>query len=71
MQMKVQRPSHKRRRSSSDGRTFIGTWEHGDPEVHNQHLEDTVAGDDYLGLDESMDITTVDDQGVQWDFTTR
>ena len=28
-----------------------------------------VAGDGYLGLDESMDITTVNEQGVQWDFT--
>ena len=35
----------------------------------NQHLEDKVAGDEYLGLDESMDITTVIEQGAQWDFT--
>ena len=27
-----------------------------------------VAGDEYLGLDESMDITTVNVQGVQWAF---
>ena len=54
---------------SSDGRMFIGNWEHDESEMHNQHLEDKVAGDEYLGLDESMDITTVNEQGVQWDFT--
>ena len=31
--------------------------------------ETKVAGDGYLGFDESMDITTVTEQGVQWDFT--
>ena len=54
---------------SSDGRLFIGNWEHDESEMHHQHLEDKVAGDGYLGLDESMDITTVNEQGVQWDFT--
>ena len=54
---------------SSDGRMFIGNWEHVESETHNQRLGDKVAGDGYLGLDESMDITTVNDQGVQWDFT--
>ena len=38
-------------------------------ETHNQRLEDKVAGDGYLGFDESMDITAVNEQGVQWDFT--
>ena len=32
-------------------------------------MEDEVAGYEYLGLDESMDITKVNEQGVQWDFT--
>ena len=54
---------------SSDGRMFIGNWEHVESETHNQRLGDKVAGDGYLGLDESMDITTVSEQGVQWDFT--
>ena len=54
---------------SSDGRMFIGNWEHDESETHKQHMEDKVAGDDYLSLDESMDITTVNEQGVQWDFT--
>ena len=54
---------------SSDGRMFIGSWEHVEPETHNQRLGDKVAGDGYRGLDESMDITTVSEQGVQWDFT--
>ena len=49
---------------SSDGRMFIGSWEHDESETQNQHLEDKVAGDEYLGLDESMDITTVNEQGV-------
>ena len=54
---------------SADGRMFIGNCEHDESETHNQHLEDEVAGDEYLGLDESMDITTVNEQGVQWDVT--
>ena len=54
---------------SSDGRMFIGNWEHDESETHNQHLEDKVAGDEYLGLDESMEFTTVNEQGVQWNFT--
>ena len=54
---------------SSDERLFIGKWEHVESETHNQRLQDRVAGDGYLGLDESMDITTVNEQGVQWDFT--
>ena len=44
---------------SLDGRMFIGSWEHIESETHNQRLEDKVAGDGCLGLDESMDITTV------------
>ena len=54
---------------SSDGRIFVGNLEHDESGTHNQHLEDKVAGDEYLGLVESMDITTVNEQGVQWDFT--
>ena len=48
---------------------FIGNWEHVESETHNQRLGDKVAGDGYLGLDESMDITTMNEQGVQWDVT--
>ena len=51
---------------SSDGRMFIGNWEHVESETHNQRLGVKVAGDGYLGLDESMDITTVNEQGVPW-----
>ena len=54
---------------SSDGRIFVGNLEHDESETHKQRLEDKVVGDGYLGLDESMDITTVNEQGVQWDFT--
>ena len=54
---------------SSDGRMFIGNWEHVESETHKQRLGDKVAGHGYMGLDESMDITTVNEQGVQWDFT--
>ena len=50
---------------SSDGRMFIGNWEHVESETHKQRLGDKVAGDGYLGLDESMDITTVNEQGVE------
>ena len=48
---------------------FIGKWEHDESETHNHHFEDKVAGDEYLGLDESMDITTANEQGVQLVFT--
>ena len=68
MQMKVRRHSHKRR-GTSDGRMFIGNWEHVESETHNKRLGDKVAGYGHLGLNESMDITTVSEQGVQWDFT--
>ena len=54
---------------SSDGRMFSGNWEHVESETHNHRSGNKVAGDGYLGLDESMDITTVNEQGVQWDFT--
>ena len=54
---------------SSDGRMFIGNCEHVESETHKQRLGDKVAGHGYMGLDESMDITTVNEQGVQWDFT--
>ena len=68
MQIKVQRHSHKRRESllmkecslaignTSSLKRTTSVWE-------------KVARDEYLGLDESMDITTVNEQGVQWDFT--
>ena len=69
MQMKMQRHSQKRRGESSDGRMFIGNWEYVESEMYKQRLGDKVAGDGYLGLDESMDKTTVNEQGVQWDFT--
>ena len=55
---------------SSDGRMFIGDWEHTTSLKRTTSIWKTkVAGDEYLGLDESMDITTVNEQGVQWDFT--
>ena len=31
---------------SSDGRMFVGSWEHYESETQNQHLEDKVAGDE-------------------------
>ena len=60
---------HAEEEGSSDGKMFIGNWEHVESETHNHRLGDKVAGDEYVGLDESMDITTVNEQGVQWDFT--
>ena len=56
---------------SPDGRMFIGNWEHVESETHNWNLEDKVSRDEFLGLDESMDITTVNEQSAQWDFTKR
>ena len=53
----------------AEGRMFIGNWEHVESETHKQRLGDKVAGHGYMGIDESMDITTVNEQGVQWDFT--
>ena len=37
---------------SSDGKMFIGSWEHDEAETHNQRLGDKVAGDEYQGLGE-------------------
>ena len=37
--------------------------------MHNQRWEDKVAGDECLGIGEMMDITTMNEQGVHWDFT--
>ena len=54
---------------SSDRRMFVGNWEHVESDAHKQRLGDKVAGHGYMGLDENMDITTVNEQGVQWDFT--
>ena len=51
---------------SSDGRMFIGNWEHVESETHNQRLGDKVAGDEYLGLDESMDTTAVNEHSQTW-----
>ena len=58
MQMKVAASLPQAEGESSDGRMFIGNWEHVALETHNQRLGDKVAGDGYLGLDEHMDITT-------------
>ena len=54
---------------SSNGRTFIGSWEHDVSEMHNQRWEHKVVGDECLGLGEIMDITTMNEEGVHWDFT--
>ena len=51
---------------SSNGRMNIGNWEHVESETHNQNLEDKVACDGFLRHDESMDITTVNEQDAQW-----
>ena len=67
--MKVHCPHRSAERESSDGRTFIGSWEHDVSEMHNQRWEDKVAGDECLGLGEIMDITTMNEQGVHRDFT--
>ena len=71
MQMKVQRHFPQAEVESSDGRMFFGNWEHVESETHNHRLGNKVAGDGYLGLDESMDITTVNEQGVQLGFHKR
>ena len=49
---------------SSDGRMFIGNWEHVESETHNQRFGDKSCWRWILGLDESMDITTLNEQGV-------
>ena len=56
---------------SSDGRMFIGNWEHVESETHNHRLGNKVAGDGYLGLNESMDITTVNEQVCAMGFHKR
>ena len=69
MQMKVQRHSLKRRRSLLMKECSVAIGNTSSLKTHNQHLGDKVGGDGYLGLEESMDITTGSEQGVQWDFT--
>ena len=69
MQMKVQRHAHKRRGRLLTEECSFGHWEHVGSETHNHRLGDKVAGGGYLGLDESMDITTMNEQGVQGNFT--
>ena len=46
----------------SDERMFIGSWERVESETHNQRLGDKVARDGYLGTDECMDVTTVNER---------
>ena len=53
---------------SSDGRTFIGSWEHDVSEMHNQRWGEKVVGDECLGLGEIMHITTMNEQGVHLGF---
>ena len=69
MQMKVQRHSHKRRRSLLTEECSLAIGNTSSLKRTTSVRETKVAGDGYLGLDESMDITTVTEQGVQWDFT--
>ena len=64
--MKVQRHTHKRRESLLTEECSLAF---GNTSSLERRMGDKVAGDGYLGLDESMDITTVNEQGVQWDFT--
>ena len=69
MQMKVQLSLPQAEGESLDEKMFIGNWEHVEFDTHNLRLEDRVAGDGYLNLDKSLHITTVNEQGVQKDFT--
>ena len=48
-EMKVQRHSHKRRESLLMEECLLATGNTASPETHNQHLDDKVSGDEYLG----------------------
>ena len=67
--MKVQRHSHKRRRSLLTEECSLAIGNTSSLKRTNSVWETKVARDGYLGLDESMDITTVNEQGLQWEFT--
>ena len=56
---------------SSDGRMFIGNWEHVESETHKQRVGDKKLPemDTWVSTKVWMGITTVNEQGVQWDFT--
>ena len=69
IQMKAQRHSHKRRGSLLTEECSLAIGNTSSLKTHNQRLGDKVAGDGYLGVDESMDTSTVNEQGVEWNFT--
>ena len=69
MQMNVQRPSHKRGRSLRIEECSLAIGNTTILKRTTSIRKTRIAVDEYLGLDESMDITTVNEQGVQWDFT--
>ena len=68
MQMKVQSTSHKRRRSLLTEECSLAIGNTTNLKHKSSIWKHKVAGDEYPGRDESMDITTVNEQGVQWDF---
>ena len=67
--MKMQRHSHKRRGSLLTEGCSLAIGNTSSLKRTSSVWETKVARDGHLGLDESMDITTVNEQGVQWDFT--
>ena len=70
MQMKLQRLSHKRRRSLLMEECSLAVGNTSSLK-RTTRIWQTKLPDGYLGLDESMDITTVNEQSAQWDFHKR
>ena len=60
---------HKRRRSLLTEECSLAIGNTSSLKRTSSVWETKVAGHGCMGLDESMDITTVNEQGVQWDFT--
>ena len=54
---------------SSDGRKFSGNWNTTSPKRITSIWKTKLQDMKNPGLDESADITTVSEQGVQWNFT--
>ena len=66
MQMKVQRHSHKRSESLLTDQCSLAIGNTSSVKRTSSVWETKLKD---MGLDESMDITTVNEQGEQWDFT--
>ena len=69
MQMKMQRHSHQRKRSLLTEECPLAIGNTSSLKRTTSDWETKLPEMDTWGLDEGMDLTTGNEQGVQWDFT--